>query len=775
MKIPLFSKLFQLIGILLASASILWAQEKRTWLQVDESMPEGSPVVLEVLLADRFETVLEVSVPGLWIEETTYGEGRYMSLLLPAVQMKGKGFPAKRGDPGWWDFPAELKQPRRDPAAFQMGDGSVRKYKFPESAVGQNPTTEKEMRELGIDPEGARPGLPRLRPLVAMSRNNGPEDIDLQTETLMQRSFELPLPVVPGGFEGGDRGTEGYSPSPVVDQDFYRTFQGEYRGTEPAVGEITNFGGFSGAHLAISAITLTNPKQIKIAGRFRIYLKHLKGAEDFECPLPWDSWIFTMPFINGEALRESLTAKGLRIEASRSARYLILCPKDWRPTLENFALWKQAKGLNVDFAYVGAGEDIAADRNAIDAYLENYFRKHYCHGVYVLICGDQDVIPSGRSSRVDGDPDGSNADSDHVYEVLGNDRFPSLYVGRLSANGTEELRVQLDKILRYERNPVRGDWPTIVTLCANSQMDNGDYGVNSEWPTKYSLAVEQTASFGGYSGAPTFEKLHAGAASSSVTRAVNQDVIDALNDGRGQILYRGHGDENSWVSGWDGSGSSSSSGSAFTAASHVANLKNPVQPIVYAINCLNSRINRNDCIAERWMSLPDGGAVAHFGASVTSYTTENHERTKGIFRAIYQRGHTRLGPMLASAEAISHATIGGGGATWDSNTFCYMLLGDPEMEIRRQALPLILPDGFLTARIIKLGDSFVVRVVDDKGNAQPGAFVNLTGIDGRRFNGFANTEGDVPLEIDPEDLARLDLILDGLPFTAQYMQAPALE
>jgi hypothetical protein len=770
-----FYRVFVCLCVAVSGGLALHAQEQKIWIPVDPEAPPGSPVVLNVLVADPLETEVEVRVPGLWAEQVAHGEKGYLRLSYPAIEMRGKGFPAKRGDPGWWDFPQELKQPRRDPAGFVLCDGSVRTFLFPESAVGSNPRTEKEMLELGIDPEGARPGLPRLRPMVAMSRKNTAATLEARIEPGEARTIQLALPVAPAGFEGSDAPEPfGYSAPVLFDEEFYGSFRGQYVGSEPLMPGVGGMGGaFSGATLAIPAITLTEPGVIKVMPNFRLYLKHLEGAEDFECPLPWDHWLFTWPFINGAAIRSSLTAKGLKIEASRSARYLILCPKTWRATLDNFALWKQAKGLNVDFVYVGAGGDLPANRNDIDAYLEDYFKRHYCHGVYVLICGDQDVIPAGRSSRITGSPDGASADSDHVYEVLGSDRFPSLYVGRLSANSTSELKIQLDKILKYERSPVSGNWPTIATLCANSQMDNGDYGVNSEWPTKYSLAVEQTVNYGSYTNPPTFETLHAGAASNAVVRAVNNDVLAVLAAGRGQILYRGHGDETRWVSGWDGSGTGS--GASFSATTHVDKLDNRVQPIVYAINCLNSRINQSDCLAEHWMSLADAGAVAHFGATVTSYTSENHERTKGIFRAIYQNGYTRLGPMLGGAESLSY-TATGGGSSWDSNTFAYMLLGDPEMEIRRQSVPFATINTGLIGSLIRIKGGVRIRVTDTKGLIQPGAFVNLTGNDGRRFNGFANIDGEVIVSgIDPDRVSRLDLMLEGFRFTAEYLQAPALE
>ncbi len=753
----------------------LYAQQERIWIPVTENSKPGEPVVVEVMAALPKGTELKVTVPGLWANAILIGRDTYFRLEFAGVQYTGIGFPTPQKPEGWWDFPTALRQVRRPTTGFVTGDGSVRKLVFPTSAVGQTPSTAEEMIRLGIDPAGARPGLPRLRALLALSARHGKGEVTVSTKADF-RTIQLARPVAPAGFEGSDQvreENEGFTAPPLVDVDFYASFRGQYQGEEALVSEIGSFGPFHGSTLSYPLITLLTPATIAVSPLYSIFVEHLEGAEDFECPIPWDHWIFSFPFINGQAIRDSLTVKGLAIEASRSARYLILCPKGWRSNLQAFALWKQAKGLNVDFAYVGAGGDIPADRISIDSYIESYFKEHYCHGVYVLICGDQDVIPSGRSNLIVCGPDTSNADSDHRYEVLGSDRFPSVYVGRLSANSTAELDTQLTKILNYERRPPSGDWPLRATLCANSQMDNGDYGVNAEWPTKYSKAVEDTLNYGSYATVPIFQALHAGAASVAVTRATNADVVSALTAGRGQILYRGHGSSTAWVSGWDGSGTGS--GSAFTAATHVNALTNIVQPIVYSIACQNGRMNQNDCIGEVWMSRAGGGAVAHFGASENSYTGENHERTKGIFRAIYQDGYTRLGPMLARAEAISYATSGGGSA-WENNSFAYVLLGDPEMEIRRKAVPKIPFLTGLSVIVRELKTGTLITVVDERQAPVPSAFVQLTKPDGTRRNAFAGTEGTTEFSgVRPDMIARLDLISDGFPYNVIYLQSPALE
>lgn len=745
---------------------------KKTWVSLDQQQPEGAPITIEVVEANPLGTELNVKIPGFWLEHVEYGGSPFYGLLLPAVKVSGVGYPKGRTDPGWWDFPEELQQVRQPSSPFEAaGDGSVRKFVYPEAAIKTPPQTEEEYKRLGIDPEGARPGLPRLRTLIAVSRNNGPEDLVLDFEKNPRdvRRIPLDLPVAPAGFEGTDAGDEGYTAPQLIDQVFYKTFQGRFVGSEPLLGEITGFGAFSGVTVSTPVFEMVSPELLEVYPSFKIYAKHLKGTEDYECPLSWDHWLFNYPFLNGQAIRESLSAKGLKIEASRSAHYLIITPREWRTTLEGFALWKQAKGLNVDFAYLG--QDMTADRDAIDEYIEAFYKKNYCHGLYVLLCGDVEILPSGRSSRIDNGPDfSSGTDSDHVYEVLGNDRFASAYVGRLSVNTEEELKVQLDKILRYERTPPTGTWPTRVTLCGNSQMSNGDYGVNSEWPTKYSLAIEETVNYGGYTNPPVFQTLHAGAASNSVVRAVNADVITALNAGRGQILYRGHGSDTGWVSGWDGSGTGS--GTSFSAAAHVNSLTNSVQPIVYSIACVNNRIKANDSIGERWMAREGGGAVAHYGASVNSYTSENHHRAKGIFRAIYETGHTRLGPMIARAEAISYSASGGGNS-WDNNTFGYLLLGDPEMTIRRKTVPRIIA---LTAALAQTGEGLTITAFDPDKTPVPETLIQVTNDEGKRFNGIADIKGGVRFpDVKPERIVRVDLFADGFSFTAVYLKNPAIE
>jgi hypothetical protein len=730
---------------------------------------EGAPVEMRVLKATKESTVCNVRVKGFWLSTRTYAGRSFSAITLPSTRLSGLGFPSRTGERGWYDFPAETRQVLLSPEPYTRAlQHGVHKPFFPEKALGQNPRTAKEMEALGINPAGARPGIVALRGSVAVSRLNRETDIGLTVQSDQGTEVKLELPIAPAGFQGSD---EGYTAPELVDEEFYASFSGEYRGSEQTLSSVERVRSSSQVRFSLPLFAVLKPGLVQISTNLVIELKHLAGVEDYECPFSWDEWNFKNPVINGIALLESLTAKGLKIEASRSAHYLILTPRAYRVELDEFALWKQSKGLTVDFAYVGTGgtDDVPPDRNAIDAYLEEYFHKNYCHGVYVLLIGDTDVIPTGRSNFVEAAPDGNDADSDHVYEVLGGDRMASLYVGRLSVNSAEELRNQLTKILSYERNPPPGSWPRRVVLAANSENDDGTRGVSASFPSKYAAAVNAIASYSYPLGAPTFKVLHAGAASASADRAVNEDVRDAIHEGCGQVMYRGHGDGNSWLAGWDGS---SVNGSGWSRTTQIPLLTNQIFPIVYSIACQNARIRNNESLAEAWMSRVGGGACAHWGASVNSSTGENHERAKGVFRAIYESGFTRLGPALADAERYS-MEVTGGGYEWDNNTFCYILLGDPEMTIRKGLVGSFAPN----VGIEQLEIGALLSVGDEAGARLPGTFINVELAGGRMTNGFTGDKGDLLLPgIKASDILKLHVDAEG--FAAAVIpikpQAPRL-
>jgi hypothetical protein len=608
-------------------------------------------------------------------------------------------------------------------------------------ALEQNPSTAEEMIELGIDPRGARPGIPHLRGLIsaAIGAQLGNE-LRLEKVAESLRDFPDEPTLVPAGFQGSDN-NEGYTPPALIDTGFLENREQPYRGDSFALTKPERMGGFEGCQFQIPLCETSGRLGFKCVEKATYRLVHPIEFLEIDC-IPYDVWANKPAFLNGGSLLAKINRQKVPIVSLRSARYLILTPEEYRDDLEDFIAWKRSKGLTVSVATVGDSptDTIPRDRDDIDEYIENFYYEHYCHGVYVLLIGDTAIMPSGRSNNLMAGPDFAAGASDHVYEVIGEGDFASVFVGRLSvdADDPDDLAGQLGKILSYERNPVIGGWPLRATIAANSENDDRTRGVSASFPSKYALAANQIVNYGNYLSPPAFNLLHAGASSANDPRATNQDLINSINNGTGHVLYRGHGSTTDLLAGWDGS---SVNGDSFNI-SELGSLTNNAYPIFYSIACQNCRIGQSDSLGEDFMSKADGGSVAFWGASVNSATQENHERAKGVFRAIYENGFTRLGPALAEAERLSSLNYGLDGS-WRNNTFCYLLLGDPELTIRRDFVsPKFIYNGSLI--LADLGRELEVR--NSLNNAASGLRVNVEFEDGSLINALTDREGRIPLD-----------------------------
>jgi hypothetical protein len=165
-----------------------------------------------------------------------------------------------------------------------------------------------------------------------------------------------------------------------------------------------------------------------------------------------------------------------------------------------------------------------------------------------------------------------------------------------------------------------------------------------------------------YSNPPVFSTYY------GAEGATDADVSAAINDGVGLVAYRGHGSSSSWSS-WN-------LGNESYNSTDVNALTNVQTPVVWSFACSNSQLSSNDCLAEVWMEQVDNGAVSHYGATVPSYTTQNHELDRQMFQAVYDEG------LVIQAQAIEFGEEMMGVLEGDDNAWMYLLLGDPAQSIR---------------------------------------------------------------------------------------------
>lgn len=384
----------------------------------------------------------------------------------------------------------------------------------------------------------------------------------------------------------------------------------------------------------------------------RAPMSKLKTKLAVECFINWDFIDTFFPGHNG----------------TFSGRYLFVYPQAMLSELQPLIDQKKARGYAVSLITIESTLGTCSD---IDNEIENWYyagtADEQAGDNYCLLVGDVDRIPLCL------DPDDGEPTDDIYASTNGDDLDEEIWLGRLSIDDATDLENQVAKILDYEDESLQSNAFEEVVLVADEQ----------DAPGKYEEAHEVVRS-ASYTTPPTFTTIYGS------TGASDADISAEIEAGIGLICYRGHGSSSSWST-WSTNGDS-------YHKDDVINLAEPIQtPVVWSISCTNSMLDYvgsttdADCISETWMEEAESGAVAAYGSTVVSYTTANHELDKQLFDAVYDEELTTHAVAIADAEAEMTTFSPTSGAR---NSWRYLLLGDPEMTVRRDYTPVrIDPPG----------------------------------------------------------------------------------
>jgi len=343
--------------------------------------------------------------------------------------------------------------------------------------------------------------------------------------------------------------------------------------------------------------------------------------------------------------------------------YLIVTDPAFEAAIEPLADQKRRRGYSVIVATTDeTGTTCAAIKSYIDAWWSggDTSRDHY-----VLLVGDVTDIPTCI--------DENGYHSDKVYACLDGesdmqpDPYPEVRLGRLSCDTAAQCCDMVEKILTYEGGyPDAGFWLDDVLLTAHDE----------NYPSKYT-ANQNGVLNATYSTAPVFTALYGGEGHT------DNEVIDALENGKGLLCYRGHGGPAEWWN-WN------LIDQKFTSLDISLVANGIMTPVVLSIACQNNNIDSlANCIGESWMETTQG-AVAHYGATHDSYTDANDTLNRKLFEKIFDDDLTILGEATAAAEADMIRAFRTNG---EYNTWLYLLLGDPELEVWREAPPGLFING----------------------------------------------------------------------------------
>lgn len=346
--------------------------------------------------------------------------------------------------------------------------------------------------------------------------------------------------------------------------------------------------------------------------------------------LPDDYFLSNNVVIGGQ--KEANRAKAASAVSTPVPGYLVLSTNEYAAAANRFAEWKRLLGFTVHVVLKDSWtcQDVK--------YEVGYAYANSPALYYMLIIGDHDDIPAQQSTLK------LSHVTDYYYGCIDeDDLFPEVYCGRLPVSTSDEAMTVVEKIINYEQTPPES--PAFYEKglhCAYFQdTDNHDgyadrrFAQTSEDVRTYVMSQGKTLqrvyttkanvtplhwNYGKYSyGEDIPDELRK---PGFAWNGNSTDITNAINAGVFYVLHRDHGA----VYGW---------GDPLYTQQNISSLSNGnLLPIVFSMNCLTGKFDEN-CFAETFLRKSNGGCVAIYAASQTSYSGYNDALTTGMFDAIW--------------------------------------------------------------------------------------------------------------------------------------------
>ena len=147
-------------------------------------------------------------------------------------------------------------------------------------------------------------------------------------------------------------------------------------------------------------------------------------------------------------------------------------------------------------------------------------------------------------------------------------------------------------------------------------------------------------------------------------------VSAALNEGRGCVIYTGHGSTTSW-------------GSTGFSNTHVNQLTNDsMLPFITSVACVNGNFDGPLCFGEAWLRATNGtaptGAIGFYGSSINQSWDPPMEAQDEFTNCYCEGGYVCFGTLCFAGSCSMMDVYGSGGVdmflTWH-------LFGDPSVRV----------------------------------------------------------------------------------------------
>ena len=294
-------------------------------------------------------------------------------------------------------------------------------------------------------------------------------------------------------------------------------------------------------------------------------------------------------------------ARGRYIPFVETGRLLIIAADEFIDEVAPLAEWQTLVGYPTMVVPVSSAGSTAAQ---IKSYIQSIYDTSESL-TWIILVGDAQQIPTLIGVN-------EGADCDPCYTKLeGADNRPDASISRISAQTGDQVTVQVNKILDYERQPDTGSAAAWYTKGFGIAFDGG---TPPDWERMNWLRNDLLTPAYNYT---EFDQIYDPTATAA-------QVTAAVNSGRSLGLYIGHGSKTSW-------------GTTGFSVSHInGSLTNAdTQPIIWSVACVNGDFTGSgDCFAEAWLKKDGGGAVSFEGATTNESWVPPCDAQRGVVDAM---------------------------------------------------------------------------------------------------------------------------------------------
>ncbi|MBR5378106.1 MAG: choice-of-anchor J domain-containing protein [Bacteroidales bacterium] len=300
--------------------------------------------------------------------------------------------------------------------------------------------------------------------------------------------------------------------------------------------------------------------------------------------------VYQRHFINYEASMNRYTA------LDEEGDLLIICYDNFISSMTDFVNWKKTRGVNTTIVGTSTA---GSTYSAIKTYIQNQYNANN-NLTHVLLVGDVAQIPGYTYSGASG----YEGKGDNPYgQVVGNDIYNDLFIGRFSASTAARVTTQCNRVITYERDlTTSASWLQVGQGIAKKE---GGSGHNGEDDYQHMDVIRTDLMNYGYS--PVYQRY----ANLSGYTATAAQISADINSGVGIINYCNHGAETMW-------------GVASYSVSHVNALTNENKlPFIWSVACLVGKYDHSsDCFAEAWMNATNNSNPTGAIGTLMSYISQ---------------------------------------------------------------------------------------------------------------------------------------------------------